>query len=207
MGIFDSPDPTTKKLRKVELEIKRLELLKAERSLAAENAGLSHRRILTLNGNVTEASVASVGKDLGILTSRNLDPVEIRMMSPGGAVLPGFALYDSMLATRRAGVHLTTVGVGYTASMAGVLIQGGDTRVLAANAYFHIHEVSSGSSGNVSSMKDAAKFAEVLWIHLSDILAHRSNWSAEELRDRVERKDWWMGAEEALAEGFVDEVR
>ena len=91
--------------------------------------------------------------------------------------------------------------------MAGVLIQGGDTRVLARNSYFHIHEVSGGAMGNVSEMKDAAKFAEVLWHHLSDILAHRSNWSAEELRDRVERKDWWMGAEEALAEGFVDEVR
>jgi ATP-dependent Clp endopeptidase proteolytic subunit ClpP len=207
MSLFGPPDPTLKKIKKVELELKRLELLKAERDLAAVKAGMSHRRILTLNGNVNESSVGALAKDLGILTSRSLDPVEIRMMSPGGAVLAGFALYDAMLATRREGVHLTTLGVGYTASMAGVLIQGGDTRVIARNAYFHIHEVSAGSSGNVSEMKDAAKFAETLWIHLSDILAHRSNWSAEDLRDRVERKDWWMGAEEALAEGFVDEVR
>jgi len=211
MGIFDkaldSADPNKRRLTKVQLEIKRLELIQAKRSLEAEDAGLWRRRILTLNGVVSDNTAATISKELGNMTARSLDPIEIRMMSPGGSVLPGFALYDAMLNARREGVHLTTVGVGYTASMAGVLIQGGDTRILAENAYFHIHEVSAASSGNVSSMKDAAKFAETLWIHLSDILAHRSNWSAEDLRDRVERKDWWMGAEEALAEGFVDEVR
>lgn len=208
MGLFDSPlPPVIRKIKLVELEIKRLELLQAQRTLEADDAGLWRRRILTLNGAVTDSTAATISKELGNLTSRNLEPIEIRMMSPGGSVLPGFALYDAMLATRNEGVHLTTVGVGYTASMAGVLIQGGDTRVLARNSYFHIHEVSGGAMGNVSEMKDAAKFAEVLWHHLSDILAHRSNWSAEDLRDRVERKDWWMGAEEALSEGFIDEVR
>ena len=196
-----------KKLEKLEVKLKKLELIKQQRILARENAGLDERRVLTLTGNVSDTSAAGLAKALGVFTARSLEPVTVQIMSPGGSVLPGFALYDAMLAARDAGITLTTVGVGYTASMAGVLVQAGDVRVLSANSYFHIHEVSSGSSGNVNTMKDAAEFAMTLWHHLSDILAERSNFTGEELRDKVERKDWWMSAAEALTHGLIDEVR
>jgi len=201
------PPPSKRQLQKLNIELKKLELLTKQRELEKTIADSAERRILKLTGNVTDSSVASLARGLGDLCARSLDPITVQIMSPGGSVLPGFALYDAMLEARAHGVHLTTVGVGYTASMAGVLVQAGDVRVLSENSYFHIHEVSSSHTGNVNTMKDAAKFAETLWHHLSDILAARSSFSAEELRDKVERKDWWMGADEALRHGFIDEVR
>ena len=133
-------------------------------------------------------------------------PITIVLNSPGGSVMDGFQLYDFILDIRSRGVRIDTVVMGMGASMAGVVAQAGESRIIGPNAYFMVHEVASMSLGKLSSMKDAVKFSERLYDRLLGILASRSKLSVEEIRQRADRKDWWLCASEAFEHGFIDRI-
>jgi ATP-dependent Clp endopeptidase proteolytic subunit ClpP len=133
-------------------------------------------------------------------------PITIRINSPGGAVLDGFALLDTILRLRRKGHHVTTHGIGMVASMATILMQAGDERILDKNSWFMIHEVGAGTRGKVSDMEDELKFINKLQDRLLDLLAERSTLNKTQIKRRWKKTDDWMSADEALALGFVDRV-
>ena len=134
------------------------------------------------------------------------EPIVIRINSPGGSVLDGFALFDAILRLRRKGHTITTHGTGMIASMATILMQAGDERVLDANSWFMIHEVSAGAMGKASEMEDSLKLIKRLEDRLVTILAERSVLTKRQIIARTKRKDDWMTAEEAVALGFADRV-
>jgi ATP-dependent Clp endopeptidase proteolytic subunit ClpP len=133
-------------------------------------------------------------------------PIVIRINSPGGGVLDGFALHDTVLRLRRKGHHVTTHGLGMVASMATILMQAGDERVLDANAWFMVHEISTELQGNTSEIIDALKFQTQLENRLLAILSERSTLSASQIQRRWKKTDNWMSAEEAKKLGFIDRV-
>lgn len=134
------------------------------------------------------------------------EPIEITINSPGGSVLHGLALYDTILRLRRKGHHVTTRGTGLIASMATILMQAGDTRILDANSWFMIHEVSAGAMGTTSDMEEQVAFVKRLNDRLHTILAERSSLSKKQILNRTKKKDDWLSAEEAVALGFADKV-
>ena len=81
------------------------------------------------NGSVSSDSVNACIKTLTHWS--RIDPkcdVEIVFSSPGGSIIPGFELFDFIQTLRDSGHHITTGSLGYAASMAGILLQAGDTR-------------------------------------------------------------------------------
>jgi ATP-dependent protease ClpP protease subunit len=136
--------------------------------------------------------------------------------SPGGAVVPGFHLFDHILQLRAGGHHVTTMTRGYAASMAGILLQSGDVRVMGPNATLMIHEVSFGAHGKLGDVEDTTEFAKMLWSRALDIFAERcahagaaatKRLSRRALESRSRRKNWWIRAQDALVYGLVDEIR
>lgn len=172
------------------------------------DASSEYARIYTFYDAVGGSSVRAAMKDLGIWSRR--DPGEnlkIVFNSPGGSVVDGLALYDFIQELKDAGHNVETVALGWAASMGGILLQAGHTRVMGRNAYMLIHEVSSINIGKTSEMEDELKFTKRLQDRLLDILAERSTLSKNQIRQRWKRKDWWLDASEALDYGFVDEIR
>lgn len=135
------------------------------------------------------------------------EEIKIVFNSPGGSVMDGLALFDYIQTIKSAGTPIETSVLGQAASMAGVLLQAGDTRVMGQNAYMLIHEVSAGAIGSMSEIEDSAKFTRRMQDRLLKILAERSTLTKDEIQERWERKDWWLDSDEALALGFCDEVR
>jgi ATP-dependent Clp endopeptidase proteolytic subunit ClpP len=133
-------------------------------------------------------------------------PIEITINSPGGSVLDGLAIYDTILRLRRKGHHVTTRGTGLIASMATILMQAGDERILDANSWFMVHEVSAGARGTSSDMEEQVAFVKRLNDRLHGILAERSTLSKKQILNRTKKKDDWLSAEEAVALGFADKV-
>ena len=133
--------------------------------------------------------------------------VEIHIHSPGGGVFAGFAIYDRLAQARADGHEVHTISYGYAASMAGIILQGGTVRSMTADSYLMIHEVSTVAIGKVSELTDEAKLVNRLQDRCFDKLADRSKLSAKQIRTKVSRKDWWLDAQEALANGFIDEIR
>ncbi len=134
-------------------------------------------------------------------------PIEIVFNSPGGSVMAGMALFDHILEIRKAGHRITTVSKGYAASMAGILLQAGDTRVIGKESYVLIHQISSGAVGKIGEIEDVVKFLKLVSKRVLGIFAARSNKPASYFEKHWERTDWWLDSEECMKIGFVDEVR
>lgn len=132
--------------------------------------------------------------------------ITIRINSPGGSVFDGLALFDTIMRLRRKGHHVTTHGLGMIASMATILMQAGDTRILDANSWFMIHELSSGGMGKTSDMEDDLKLMKRLQDRALDIYAERASLTKTQIARRWKRKDDWMSAQEAVKFGFADRV-
>jgi ATP-dependent Clp endopeptidase proteolytic subunit ClpP len=134
------------------------------------------------------------------------EPITIRINSPGGAVIDGFALFDTILRLRRKGHFITTHGIGMIASMATVLMQAGDERVLDKNSWFMVHEIGSRVGGKTSDMEDELKFIKRLQERILDIYVERTILNKAQISRRWKKTDDWMDSNEALKLGFVDRV-
>jgi ATP-dependent Clp protease protease subunit len=132
--------------------------------------------------------------------------IEILMNSPGGSVLDGLALVDFLQILQGRGHKITIIGTGMVASMAGVLLQVADDRVLTKHAYFGMHEVSSYVGGSTSQAEDALKFTKELQGRLVELLCSKSTLTKVKLNRIWKRKDIWANAEEALKLGLIDRI-
>lgn len=196
-------------VRKLQLETERtrleLQVLRRRERDAAADPAEAH--VYTFYAGVDADSVQHCMAELGQWSRRSPGaPITIIFNSAGGAVLDGLALFDFIRHLRAAGHHVTTTALGRAASMGAVLLQAGDTRVMGANAFLLIHEVSNHSTGKVSEMEDGVEFSRRLQRRLVDILAERSNLSTQQIQRRWSRKDWWLDAGEAVEFGLADRV-
>ena len=92
------------------------------------------------------------------------------------------------------------------ASMAGILLQSGNKRVIGQNAYILIHEVSDVAAGTTSEIEDELKLTKRLQKRLVGILAERSTMSEQQIEKKWKKNDWWLDANEAVELGFADEI-
>lgn len=132
--------------------------------------------------------------------------LEIVFFSPGGSVLSGMALFDHIVEMRSRGWHITTIIRGYAASMGGVLIQAGDVRIMGAESYLLLHEISSLAFGKLGELEDEVAFCKKINERVIELFAKRSKMSAQTIRRRMSRHDWWIDSTEALKLGLVDEI-
>lgn len=134
--------------------------------------------------------------------------ITVDINSPGGSITDGLAIFDQIMRMRRAGTSITTRATGLCASMAAVLLQAGEERIMDPRAKLLIHEGSATFQGSLSvgEQDDFRSFSEMLQSDLLDILAERSTLSKRAIKSKWRRKDWYLGSEEALKLGFVDRV-
>jgi ATP-dependent protease ClpP protease subunit len=104
------------------------------------------------------------------------------------------------------------VTFGMAASMAGVLLQAADTRIMGANAFLLIHEGSLGAIGDFGDVEDRVELMGQMHDRILSLFETRAKpinpkTTKAFIRNRWKRKDWWITAEEAAKLGLVDEVR
>lgn len=183
------------------------DLLKAEYEESKRLASDEFHHIYRFRGQVDGSTV---GKCLAQLSTwHRLDPksdIEIVFSSPGGSILDGFELFDYIQFLKQEGHYVVTSTQGMAASMAGVLLQAGNKRVMGKSAWLLIHEASFGTGGSVGQVEDTVEWVKMMQDRILDIFAERSVMSRRDIRKNWTRKDWWMGAETALKHGFVDEL-
>lgn len=137
--------------------------------------------------------------------------MNITINSPGGSVIDGMHLFDQLAtySLRGGGTHRVTITVrGYAASMAGILLQAADERVIGRESYLMIHEISAGTGGKIGEIKDDVKWYEKLCDRVVDIFVERANGRIDRgaFIEAWTRRDWWIDSVEALQLGFVDKI-
>lgn len=135
----------TKKLdaeaRTAEVGARTAEMLldKAEEAERERKALDKFQHIYVFDDPVTDATVLACILELD--KWRRLDPkcaITLRFYSPGGDVIAGMYLFDYLKQLGRDGHVLTTEAYGYAASMAGILLQVGDHRIIGRESYILI---------------------------------------------------------------------
>ena len=124
--------------------------------------------------------------------------------SPGGVVTAGLALYDTMQYIK---TPVSTICVGQAASMGALLLAAGQKgkRYALPNARIMIHQPLGGAQGQATDVEIQTK--EILRIKklLNIILANHTGQTLAKIEKDTDR-DFYMGAEEALKYGLIDEV-
>ena len=192
----------------VELKMRQMDLEREEKAEAEINATDRENHLYRFAHEVSELSV---NKCMGTLTQwHRMDPkcnIEIIFSSPGGSIIDGMELFDFLQDLRNKGHHITTGTLGYAASMAGILLQAGDTRWVGQQAWIMIHRAAFGAYGKTFEIEDEVKFVKRMEERILDIFTSRSDLTRNKIKRNWERKDWWISAEEAITLGLVDEVR
>ena len=182
-------------------------------------AGNLHHGVVYFPDAVMPASVeACIGHLDFFHRTKPGDQMEIIFTSPGGDVISGMRLFDHITFLRAEG-HKVNVGTrGVAASMAGILLQAGDTRWMGRESWVLIHQISAGVQGSFGDIEDRVKWFEMMQDRILDIFAARAKQAGEQgtashpitrrqLEKNWTRKDWWISSDECLKLGIVDEVR
>ena len=133
--------------------------------------------------------------------------IEVIFSSPGGSIIDGFELFDFIQHLRNRGHKVITGSLGMAASMAGILLQAGDTRWIGHQAWLMIHRAAFGAIGKTYEIEDEVRLVKRIEERILDIFTSRSKLTKRKIKRNWDRKDWWIDADEAVDLGLVDEIR
>lgn len=171
-----------------------------------------HHHVVRFSATVDSATVSSVVSRLARWHRQDpTAPWTIVFDSPGGDVISGMHLFDDIVTFSKRGGgthHVTTVARGFAASMAGILLQAGDERLIGAESFLLIHEISAGAIGKIGELEDRMKLYEKMCERVVNIFYERSGGKTAKsvFKKNWSRKDWWIDSTQALKLGYADRV-
>lgn len=130
-------------------------------------------------------------------------PIMVYIDSPGGEVDALMAMISAVDAVPN---PLITIAMGRAFSAAAVLLSHGDSRFVAPYSRVMIHEISSGTFGHIKDIVTDARESERVNKVLLDILARNCDMTTEALHKRMNDRDTYLGATEAVEFGLADAV-
>ena len=135
----------------------------------------------------------------------HLNPIELYLSTQGGTCYDGIALHDVI---ESSSTPVEVICTGKIMSMGVIVALGAKVRKAYRNTTFMIHQVQGLSIGSLREMEDT--LAEVSRINtmLFKIIQNKTNVSKEQLNDvLINKKDWFLTADEALKLGILTEIR
>lgn len=134
-------------------------------------------------------------------------PIEIIITTPGGEIYSGFNFVDQI---ENAKAPVTIHIISMAASMGFLIAMAGknNPNVKTVCHPFSVGLLHSGSQymeGSVHAVKDTFNFSQHYEEKIKKYILSHSKID-EDLYEKVERKEYWMDADEMLRLGIVDEI-
>jgi len=130
--------------------------------------------------------------------------IHLYINSPGGSVSAGLAIYDTMQFLKS---PVSTICMGLAASMGAFLLAAGakGKRLALPHSRIMIHQPSGGAQGTAADIEIQAK--EILFLRqkMNELMSKHTGQPVEQIERDIER-DKFMGAEEAVKYGLIDQV-
>jgi len=149
---------------------------------------------------------------MGIIVSQLLyleaedseEPIHMYISSPGGSVMAGLAILDTM---QLISAPVYTYGLGMVASMAAVLFTCGEQghRYVLPNAEVMIHQPLGGAQGQASDIEIQANHIISLKRRLYKIIADATHNTVKTIEKASDRDNYFV-AEEAIKFGLADQI-
>ena len=146
--------------------------------------------------------LSSFLKDLEDL--KDATDITFHINSVGGDVAAGLSIYNRIRALE---AKTTTIVDGIAASAASIIAQAGDKRLVSLGTQTMIHGASAGLVGyyNITDLKKVTEQLDSTNESLASIYAERTGNEMAEVK-RMMNKTTWMTADDAVENGFADEV-
>lgn len=128
--------------------------------------------------------------------------IEVQINSPGGDVWDGIAIYNAL---RSHSARVITRVDGMAASIASVIAQAGDQRIMLSGSQMMIHEAWGLAVGSAADMREYAGFLDKQSDVIASIYAERASGDTAHFRALMDAETWFA-AEEAVDSGLADEV-
>jgi len=129
--------------------------------------------------------------------------IKVVIMSPGGEESGGFALFDTIRSLRN---KVITIGFGGIYSIAALVFQAGDTRLLAPNAQLMMHNGSISLEGgdlNTDMVQQMAKEATQNNRRYHAAIAVRCELDLQKVEEWCRQEKYFLSGE-AIKEGLAD---
>ena len=160
-------------------------------------------RIIFLGGDIDDHLANLIVAQLLFLEAEDPDKdIHLYINSPGGLVTAGMAIYDTMQYIK---APVSTICVGQAASMAAILLAGGEKgkRFSLNHARIMIHQPLGGFQGQATDIHIHAQEILRMKKELNSLLAHHTGQSLEKVEADTER-DYFMSSEDARNYGIID---
>ena len=165
---------------------------------------LMKNRIIFLGDEIDDQVANIITAQLLYMEAINNDPITIYINSPGGSIIDGLAIYDTMQIVKPV---VKTVCTGMAASMASVLLCAGSKgeRRILPNGQVLIHQPSGGTYGTAADMTIDVNHINHAKETLYNILSRHTGQPVEKIIEDSQR-DFWLTAEDAQEYGCVDNI-
>jgi len=131
-----------------------------------------------------------------------MTPIWLHIHSYGGDLFSGFSTADQLKLIKS---PIYAVVEGVCASAATLIALVCDKRYILPNSFMLIHQLSTIMWGTHEEFKDEMHLQTKAMERLVRFYATHSNLDADAVRDLL-RRDYWLDAETAIEQGFVDEI-
>lgn len=166
---------------------------------------LMRERIILLGDEIDTHLANIICSQILLLDAEDPDKdIIIYINSPGGSVIDGLAIYDTM---QHAKAPINTICIGEAASMASVLLLAGSPskRYALKNARVMIHQGSGGTKGQASDIEIYTR--ELLRLeHLINEIMHEHTGQSIEKLQKDQNRDNYMTAPQALEYNIIDKI-
>jgi ATP-dependent Clp protease protease subunit len=159
-------------------------------------------REVYLFGEVTSETAANMVPVLRALDAESHKNISLVLSSNGGLVDAGWAIYDVLCSLKS---KVIASCFGQCMSIATLILQGCDTRLLSPNCRLMIHNISFGVEAEIQKIRLALTEEEFRNYRYCEVLGKRSNVPINKIVTMC-NVDTYMSAEDAVKYGFADGV-
>jgi ATP-dependent Clp protease protease subunit len=170
-----------------------------------ESRLLKQRKVLVF-GAINDKVARDVTGRLLALASEGSGPIDVFINSPGGHVESGDTIHD-MIRYVDAEAPVRVIGTGWVASAGALIFLAGrkENRVCLPNTRFLLHQPMGGVRGPATDIDIEAREIIKMRARINRMIALETGQTFEKISSDTDR-NYWMGADEAIAYGLVSRV-
>lgn len=128
--------------------------------------------------------------------------INVNINSPGGDLFAGVEIYSELIACKN---PIEIYVTGYACSAASIIAMAGHSKI-SASAMIMIHNVQGVGRGDYRELEKAADTLEKMNKCVMAAYREKTGKSEDELLEMMD-KETWMTADEAVDNGFIDELQ
>ncbi len=161
-------------------------------------------RSIIISGEITQAVAAKVMAQLLILEEMGDQPIKLFINSQGGHVEAGDTIHDMIKFVKP---PVIVIGTGWVAS-AGITIYlaaSKENRYSLPNTRYMIHQPLGGVQGQASDIRIEADEIIKMRSRINKLISDGTGQPLEKVEKDTQR-NYWLGAQEAMKYGIVNQI-